>query len=691
MTETQPARRLKILLWLVLAWAVVVVGRLLFFQVTHRDELLLLAQRQQQKIAERPAQRGAILDRAGRPLAKTLMQRSIALHPRRIKDPWVTASLLAPLLNLNRGDVIAQIKDAKAHNRGFMWLKRDVALEEEASILSLGREEVETFDGWKRYYPQGNLAPQVVGTVGMLKPEDKVERGSSGIELSLDDELAGRAGEARLFTDGRRHVYETQTLLEPDQGLDVILTIDAQIQYAAQQALEAAGRFSGAEQGALVAIDPKTGQILAMASFPNFDPTKLVRKGEDATGRRNVAVSAPFEPGSVFKLITLAAALETTNLKPATIFGGITGSIQVGDKRIGDHIHTGTLSMAEILAQSSNVGAVQIGQAVGAPNLYEYIRRFGFGRKTNIELPGEEPGMVRRLQRWQKYSLPYVSIGHEVSITSLQMALAGAVIANGGMRVQPQLILARRRADGSEVRYPVSEGVRIIKPETAIQLRQMSEGVILHGTGRAAAIPGYYAGGKTGSAQIFDASTKGYSHHYNASFLGFAPLSDPRIVVAVTLIGTRNGEAGFGGAVAAPVFKEVASSALRLLNVPRDYTDPIALAKAARASKSAENISAENIGDVTQAAAPLLADTADHDDEAASQRQAPPLPSLASNFAAGEKAPDFRGKALRTVLEDAAALGIQVDVKGDGMARVQDPLPGSPLAPGAHVKVQFGR
>ena len=691
MTETQSARRLMVLLWLVIGWAVLVVARLLWLQVHEQPRLLLRAQKQQQRLTDETVPRGTIFDRGGQPLAQTLLVRSIAVNPRKIQNPSVIAALLSPLLKLNAKAVESEIREAKKHGRQFLRVKREVTLAEESSVLSLKLEDVNPVHEWKRYYPQGPLAPQLVGTVGMIDANDKAPRGNSGLELSLDDELAGRAGHVRVFTDAHGRVYQKETLLAADQGLDVTLTLDSQLQFIAQQALEAEGRASGADQGALVAMDPKTGEILAMASFPGFDPTRpVLTNTNDKEGRRNVAVSAPFEPGSVFKLITLAAALETTPLRPTTMFGGITGSIVVGDKRIKDHVTSGTLSMADILAFSSNVGAVQIGRQVGAATLYQYIRRFGFGEKTGIELPGEEPGTVHHLRNWTQNSISYVSIGHEVAITSLQMAVAGSVIANGGMRVQPQIILSRRSADGTVFRYSPQLGERVIQPETAIALRAMAEGVILKkgATGSRAALPGYNAGGKTGSAQIYDAkASKAYSQKYNASFLGFAPLADPRIVVAVTFMGTK-GHGGEGGMVAAPVFSEVASSALRLLNVPRDYDDPVRLAKFIKGVK----VAPENVDDTTEAAGPLAADT-----PAAApvvpKSPAIPLPLSAPSVLQGvaQLVPDLRGKALRAVMEECAALGFDVEVAGEGIARAQEPAAGSPLRSGARIKVQFSR
>ena len=322
-------------------------------------------------------------------------------------------------------------------------------------------------------------------------------------------------------------------------------------------------------------LNPYNGDILAMANYPAYDPNGAQDGVKETVGARsNLAVATPFEPGSVFKVITLAAALETTNLTPDTMINCGNGTINLFGRVIHDHNRFASLSMADVLAHSSNIGAINIGLKVGEKNLYEYVRRFGFGRKTGIELPGESAGMLRRLSQWEPSSIGSVAMGHEVGATSIQLALAGAIVANGGMRVKPRLILARQKPGGAEERTVPDKPERVIRPQTAITMRQMMEGVVLHGTGKGLAnLRGYTSGGKTGSAQIYDFKAKAYTHHYNASFLGFAPVANPQIVIAVTLIGTSGGSAGYGGPVAAPVFRTVATSALRMLDVPKDLPD----------------------------------------------------------------------------------------------------------------------
>jgi cell division protein FtsI (penicillin-binding protein 3) len=298
--------------------------------------------------------------------------------------------------------------------------------------------------------------------------------------------------------------------------------------------------------------------------------------GEDGMrARQNLAVSRTFEPGSVFKVITLAAGLEKTSLTPESMIDCGNGQLNLFGRVIHDHDAYRSLTMAGVLAHSSNIGAIRIALATGNQNFYEYEKRFGFGTKTGLPLPGESSGILWPVEKWTKSSIGSMAMGHEIGVTSMQLARAGAVVANGGMLVKPRLVLSRQRAGKEKEVFAAVPGERVLQPETAIQMRRMMEGVVLEGTGRKAVLQGYTSAGKTGSAQIYDPKTHTYSHSYNASFLGFAPVGNPRVVIAVTLHGTKGGSAGYGGARAAPVFREVAMSALRILDVPKDLPDAV--------------------------------------------------------------------------------------------------------------------
>ncbi len=727
MPETQSTRRLRRLLWLMLLWAGAIFGKLIFLQVLHHDDLVKLAQQQQQKMVEIEAARGTIFDRTGAPLAKTLPAESICINPMKIPDAGVAADLLSRVLDLKRKPLYDRIVVAKAHNTGFLWVKRKVSAEDAERIRSLKLDWVEFRPEMRRFYPHGTLAAHVLGSTGMVDPDDVIEHGNGGIEMSFDDELSGRPGLARVYNDVRQNAYDSVISRAPEPGTNLTLTLDPNLQYEAEKALAVAISKSSAKTGSIVLLNPYNGDILAMANYPAYDPNGAAAGVKEVEGARsNLAVATPFEPGSVFKVVTLAAALETTNLTPDTIINCGNGTINLFGRIIHDHNRYASLSMADVLANSSNIGAIQIGLKVGEQKLYEYVRRFGFGRKTGIELPGESAGMLRRLSQWEPSSIGSVAMGHEVGATSLQLALAGAIVANGGMRVKPRLVLARQKSGGIEERTVPDKPERVIRPQTAITMRQMMEGVVLHGTGKQAILRGYTSGGKTGSAQIYDFKAKAYTHHYNASFLGFAPVSNPQIVIAVTLVGTSGGGAGYGGAVAAPVFRAVATSALRMLDVPKDLPDtsprlakagkrdtndlaiaglgaaPVELAAATSnpgqarlnfGQDGSSSMPTRSVSSVTQPPVKEAAVTSTSDASPGIFIRPSPdrRPFLSAQRGIGPKVPDLRGLTLRAVLEESAATGLPIDVQGDGMARTQDPPPGSILAPGTRVHVQLTR
>lgn len=422
-------------------------------------------------------------------------------------------------------------------------------------------------------------------------------------------------------------------------------------------------------------MNPYTGDVLVMASYPSYNPNLPPQPGE-TSNRMNHAVSVPFEPGSVFKVINLSAALETTSLNPESPINCHGGVLKLPGRIIHDsHLGMGVVPMKTVLAKSSNIGAIEIGMRVGQDNMYNYVRKFGFGQKTGIQLPAESAGMFRKLSRWGKTSLASVSMGQEVSVTTLQLAQAASVIANGGLLVRPRLVLKK----GDQV-IPPAPPVRVVKPETAITMRQMMEEVVLHGSGSRAKLQGYTVGGKTGSAQIFDRAAHHYTHTYNGSFMGFAPLTNPSVAIVVTLNGTH-GEGGFGGYAAAPVFQAVATEALRVLDVPKDIPE--------EAEIKTLLAKGEDLSDLAEAD-PDSPNILEEDSE-----DGPPVlfvgPQLPKPPEIGPKVPNFRGKSLRAVLAEAGAKGLTVMPEGSGVARMQTPQPGSVLHEGERIRVQFSR
>jgi cell division protein FtsI (penicillin-binding protein 3) len=658
------SRRLTWLAGGALLWASLIFAKIIFLQVIHHKDYARIARQQQELKVEIPAPRGPIFDRTGQPLAMSIPMESVSVNPLKVPDIGVASQILARILNLDAGDLRDRMRRANEHHSGFLWVKRKIAPTEAEELRSLHLDWIDFQAESQRHYPNGELAAHVLGSV------DHDEKGNAGIEMSLDAELRGRAGQELMLTDVKRRGIETQLSARPHAGVPLTLTIDSRIQFAAEQALAQGVAEHHARTGSIIVMNPYNGEILALANYPTFDPNTPPKPGEDPFRRFDLAVSVPFEPGSVFKVVTLSAALETTNLRPDSPINCNNGVLRLPGRVIHEaHRGFGVIPMHEVLERSSNIGAIQIGFRVGAQNMYEYARRFGFGGTTGVGLPAESSGVIRRLNRWGTTSLASISMGHEISTTSIQLARACAAIANGGLLIKPKLILK----EGDSL-TPAEPPTRILKPQTAITMRQMMEGVVIspHGTAhRHVRLVGYTVGGKTGTAQIFDLKTHHYTHLYNASFMGFAPVTNPAFIIVVTLIGTT-GNAGMGGAVAGPVFQAVATEALRVLDVPRDLPDaePEPGPEQAAPADESNDLAIADLGstepNVMEELASQPADT-------------------------GPKVPNFQGKTMRAVAEEAAAMGLPVAMDGSGIARAQVPPAGSALHEGERVRVQFAR
>jgi cell division protein FtsI (penicillin-binding protein 3) len=674
-------KRVHVLVRVAFLWAALIVARLIQLQVIQHPKFAEMAREQQQKVQEIKAPRGAILDRYGQRLAMSLPAESVVVDPLRVPDLSVAAEVLSKVLNLDPGDLLAKLKTAAGDHRGFLWVKRKITREEAKRLRDLNLEWIEFRTESQRFYPNRSLAAHVIGSV------DFQEDGNGGVEQSMNDQLSGHAGELLVTEDVQRRGFASTIQDEPQPGQDVRLTIDSRIQFVAEQELAKMVAVHHAKSGSLVAMDPRTGDILAMANVPTFDPNEPPKPGNVAA-RENLAVSAPFEPGSVYKVITLSAALETTHLRPESMINCGNGSINLFGRVIHDHSRYAALSMADVLARSSNIGAINIGLQVGDKNLYSYIRRFGFGKKTGLPLPGESSGMVRPLRVWQKSSIGSVAMGHEIGVTALQLAQACTVIASGGFLLKPRLWTDE----------PKVAPVRVLRPETAITMRSMMEGVVIkpYGTGyRYARLLGYTSAGKTGTAQIYDNRIHQYTHMYNASFMGFAPVTNPRIVIVVTINGTE-GTVGYGGPTSAPVFREVAAAGLRVMDVPKDLPEMVPSEESGPAD---ENDVA--IADLGSSVPPPLVQAgnavAAEDRPVASAKSALDQRIFSAPDGSpqhdldGPRVPNFQGKTVRNVIQQAAALGIPVEFTGSGVARAQVPEPGAILPVGRRVRVQFGR
>jgi cell division protein FtsI (penicillin-binding protein 3) len=707
-------RRLTWLARIVLLWGAVIFCQLVSIQVLRHREYTRLAKSRQELVIDIPGPRGAIFDRTGRPLAMSVPAESVFVNPQKIQDLEFASDLLARALDLDRGELYAEMKQAFDNKRGFLWIKRKLDEHESQRIRGLQQEWIGIQKESQRRYPKGKVAAHLLGSVNYE------ENGNAGIEKALNDVLRGQPGRMRLLTDVKRRGIDSQFESEARAGVPITLTIDERIQFVAERELAAAVHHQQAVSGSLVVMNPFTGDILALASYPTYDPNISPQRGEEMA-RRNHAVSVPFEPGSVFKVITFSAAFETTALTPDTLIDCRGGVLRLPGRVIHDaHLGTGVLPAGMVFAKSSNIGSIDVGGRAGKENLYQYCRLYGFGQKTGITLPAESAGKLRRLDRWGTTSWASISIGQEISVTTVQLSRAASVIANGGFLVKPRLVLKKGDAPS-----PPPEMIRVLKPQTALTLQRLMENVVLQGTGSAAKLAGYTAAGKTGSAQIYDFAAKHYTHTYNASFMGFAPLNRPAFVMVATLNGTR-GTRGFGGAAAAPVFRAVATEALRVMEIPRDLPDEpvlvtenrdvndlaIATTPPHEANILEEGEDEEELASLAgQGARGRGPGPASVESPAAGQgslRSLGPGTQLASlagqgslrspgvgtdsvEVAAGPIVPDFRGMSLRAVLADAAQRGLTVVPDGSGTARGQSPPAGSVLRHGQSIRVQFAR
>ena len=668
--EELALKRLRIFARGCFFWALLIFLRLIELQVVEHEEYVRLAEQQQQRNVEIRAPRGAIYDRNGLPLAMSVPVDSVCVNPLRIPDVTIAAGVLARVLDLNERELADELRQAIEKKRGFLWVKRKISPAETRRLRSYKFDWIEFRTESTRYYPKGKLAAHLLGGV------DHEERGNGGIEQALDKILRGVPGLMQTTADVRQNVFDLKVFTDPQPGAAVTLTIDERIQYIAERELEKGVKEADAVSGSLVVFDPRNGEVLALANYPSYDPNVPPESEQDFQARRNIAVSAPFEPGSVFKVFTLAAALETTRLRPESTFYCHNGAFTLFRRVIHDAKPHGTLTMADVLAKSSNIGAIKVALAVGNERFHQYIRRFGFASRTDIGLPGESRGFLYPLKKWIPSSIGSVAMGHEISTTAVQLARACSIIANGGFLVQPRLVLQTVKP-GERPAVTKPDMRAVLKPQTAMTMRVMMQGVVDHGTGKRAQLKGYSAAGKTGSAQIIDPVMKTYIRRYNGSFMGFAPVTNPRIAVVVTLNRTKTGSAGFGGMVAAPVFQKVASAALRFMEVPKDLPEEV-----------------EPPDDWTDPDPDLASPDAERpflETEDEEEPEEPAVQLAAAVQPSGPRAPDFMGKSKRDVLSESMALGVRVVLSGTGVVRRQEPVPGAAMEPGQHIRVVFAR
>ena len=545
-------RRIGLLFAGFLLCFLVIAGRAFWLQGVQGSKLASEAAYQQTDVVTVPGLRGSVLDRFGNPLAVSEDAKTIYATPYQVKKPRQTAAKLASILGLEEAEVLKSLSEES----GFAYVARKVAVPTAARVARLELPGIGELPDSRRTYPQGDLAAQTIGAVG------DENQGLTGLEMGEESVLRGSDGERRVVNDALGEPIRLDTVKEASDGENLQLTLDPAIQKETEQALAEVGETYAPKGATAIVMNPRDSQVLAMANWPPVDPSDLENANpEDLINR---ATGFNYEPGSTFKAFTVSAALEEGVVTPTSTFT-IPPSLQVADRTIEDAEEHGTenLSVAEILAKSSNIGAVEIGEALGATRFSKWIDRFGFGRQTGVQFPGEEIGLVPKLDEYSGSTMGNLPMGQGLSVTPMQMIAGYAAIANGGMLRPPQLV----EKVGEE---PVEEprGHRVISPLVAEQVRTMLEGVLAPGgTASEVSVPGYNLAGKTGTAQVAENGT--YSKtKFIASFIGFAPAADPRLLVAV-VVDQPQGEI-YGGSVAAPAFGKIAAFALPYLGVPQE-------------------------------------------------------------------------------------------------------------------------
>jgi cell division protein FtsI (penicillin-binding protein 3) len=659
-------------------WMLAVSARLVYLQVSQHSSLTNRARQQQQNALDTTPQRGEVLDRNGRQLARSVQTISLFMDPADLDAGQLecTAHQLSKALGLSYAELSQQLSNAQTTERRFLWIARRLDVDRGNQILALGLPGLHPVIEPKRYYPNGSLASHVLGYVGIDG------QGLGGVEHSYNSKIKGEPGELFLEKDATGRAYESFEI-PAKPGQTVVLTIDQTIQYHAEQALQAAVARSRAKSGTAIVLDPRTGEILALANAPTFDPNKVSDSSADA--RSNWALQNIYEPGSTFKIVAFSAAIDRKLAKPEDHIDCQMGAITVAGRVVHDHHAFGSLTLAEALAKSSNVGAIKLGIRVGDESMYDYITRYGFGSRTGIELMGETPGILRKVDRWQPSSIGSIAIGQEIGVTPLQMVSAYGAVANDGVRIAPHIVREVRNANGSVLFSAQPEQRRVINAETAIALRGMLEGVTLHGTAKKAQLDGYSAAGKTGTAQKIDPRTKGYSAtKFVGSFVGFAPVNNPQVAIIVVI--DEPAGAYHGGDVAAPIFREIAEQILPALNVEPDIETTAIPEMIARADKQSSS-------------EPKLRD---EQQRAAAERRST-LPTVVSDGGReGEvvyavttsKAivmPDLHGRSVRDVARTCAQLGLQIEARGEGRVMKQSPAPGAEVSTGQVIYLDFGR
>ncbi|MBI4886012.1 MAG: transpeptidase family protein [Acidobacteria bacterium] len=650
-------RRAAVCAAALVAWSAAIEARLVYLQVVRHADLAARAERQQLRTVETAANRGDILDRNGRVLAYSVDADSIYVVPTEIGSADEAASALCAALDRCGSRERQALADRIRRGRAFAYVRRQASPEEARRVAALKLDGVGFMKESRRFYPNKELASHVLGYVGLDN------KGLQGIEAAYDTLIKGRPGTVLIQTDARRQAF-SRIERPPTAGAALELTIDEYLQHAVERELRAGVEENRAASGSAIVLDPRTGEILALANWPAFNPNAY--RDAPADAQRNRVIQDLYEPGSTFKIVTASAALEEKVLGPDTPVDTNPGRIRFGSRVIDeDRGHNyGLLSFTDVIVKSSNVGAIKVGLTLGPERLGAYVSRFGFGRRASPDFLGESSGIVWNPATMKDSALASVSMGYQVAVTPLQMAVAVSTVANGGELVEPRIVRAVIQ-DGRRVPVPRKVVRRAVSPGTAATLTAIMEQVVERGTGTRARVDRFTVAGKTGTAQKIVGGRYSASD-YNASFVGFVPSRQPVFTIVVLVDSPHGPNAYYGGTVAAPIFQRIAAAGLRLYGVPPS---------------------------INPAPPVMVARRDDGWERPASGPAGPPAIITLERGAGGSASlfPDLRGLGARDALRMLARLGMTARLDGAGVVVDQDPPPGSPIERGAVTSLRLAR
>jgi len=618
----KPRYRLFISAFFVLILLVGVFAKAVHIQFFNKEKALSYAKKQHNGFSELSPVRGNIYDRNNKELAVNIETKSIYANPPSIKDPVKTSKIVSKKLGLIQSNVLKKITS----NKRFVWIKRFLDSEQTNDVISENLDGFGYIKETKRVYPNGHLLGQVLGFTNIDSS------GIEGIEYYSDNLLAGMPRKISFSRDalGRTVVKEYKN---PDTtistvGNNIILTIDYQIQHILERELQLGIESVNGEKGMGILMNSETGEILAMASYPFFDPNNFSEYKDEQ--KRNLPIWYTFEPGSTMKVFLAASAIEENIATPKSKFDCENGKRKIGNSVIRDHKPHGTLTFSEIIKVSSNIGASKIGETLGKKKYHDYLTDFGFGNKLDIDLPGESKGLLPKVNKWGNIELATISFGQGLSVTSLQLATALSAVANGGYLMKPFIVKEVRGPEGKLIKENKPQVLkRVISYDTSRQVSEILESAVANGTGKNAHIKGYSIAGKTGTAQIPNPTTGGYyKNRHIASFIGFAPVDNPAITLVIVVEAPK--KSFYGGTVAAPIFKDVTEKVLFYLGIP---------------------------------------------------------PS--NNFMEAKIMPDLKGQSIRDILRWSEKEGIKVEVSGNGYVEEQMPNPGEIIEDDVVCKIHF--